>query len=387
MPTAERVATPGPVQTTLIGLTNLLLMMAGTTWPFVVAVLAPLLREEFDVTATALGLAFGVYYLSASVLSSAVGRFVDVRGFRTAAVVLILISIVQHLLLSGARSWPQLVFSGAVGGAGLALTNPVTNAMVGALLTDRTARNVIGIKQTGVPLSAALAGAVAPVTAAAFGWRGSVLATVLVGTLAGLALLGVAGRGAQRSPRVAGEPAAAPSRRRFGIEWFVLGMGMIASGLNGYLALYLVDAFDGSLQRAGTLIATFALSGALGRIVWATVGGGRRTLPIMRALGTIGGLGLVALALITVESGAWITVVALGATIMAWQGIGMVAIVESGASGSIGAVSARIMRLFFLGFVIGGPLVGMLVDGPGFRAAWAMLAAVAFAAVLSLRLP
>jgi CP family cyanate transporter-like MFS transporter len=378
-PTASTSPTPAPV----IAIVSLVLMIAGTTWPFIVAVLAPVLRDELGFSATLLGVAYGVYYLSGSLWSTLAGRLVDRGGFRVAGSVLIAVSVAQHLVLAGARGWLQLAVSGAIGGLGLALANPVTNALIGTQLKGRAARRVVGVKQTGVPLSAVLAGTVTPATAAALGWRGSVLSTLALSVLAVALLLTVRGS----SGATAAGAARPHLRRRFGIEGYVLAMGVIASGINGYLVLFVVDVFQGSVQRAGTLAATLALSGALGRIAWATLGGGTRTLPILRTLGTVGGLGLATLALVRLEPGIWVAGVVIGLTIQAWQGLGMVAVIEADSSGTIGASSARVMRDFYVGFVIGAPLAGLVIDRLGFTAAWAMLAVVALLAVVSLRAP
>jgi len=376
-------SSPGSTSPALIGLVSLVLMMAGTTWPFVVAVLAPILRDELDLSTTLLGVAYGVYYLSSSLWSTVAGRLVDRGGFRVAATVLITVSIAQHVLLSGARSWLQLAASGAVGGLGLALVNPVTNTLIGTLLRGRSARAVVGVKQTGVPLSAVFAGTLTPAATLALGWRGSVLSTIMISVLGALLVLTVRGN----SGAAPLGPISAQIRQRFGIERYVLAMGIIASGINGYLVLFIVDAFQSSLQRAGAITATVAVSGAVGRIVWASLGGGTRTVPILRVLGTAGGLGLAALALITFDSGVWVAAVIIGLTIQAWQSLGMITVIEADASGTIGASSARVLRDFYIGFVIGAPLAGLIIDRFGFRAAWAVLAAVALLAVVSLRDP
>jgi len=375
--------TPGRTPPALIGLVSLMLMVSGTTWPFTVAVLAPVLREELGFSATMLGVAYGGYYLSGSLWSTLAGRLVDRGGFRVAGAVLIAVSAAQHLILAGSRGWTQLAVSGAVAGLGLALCNPVTNSLIGTQLQGRSARNVVGVKQTGVPLAATFAGTVAPVTAAAFGWRGSVLVTLGLSLLAAALLVTV--RGSSGASPVAA--ARTPIRRRFGLARYVFGMGIIASGLNGYLVLFVVDVLAGSVQRAGALAATVALSGAAGRILWSSLGGGTRTLPILRVLGTTGGLGFVAFALVTSESGIWVAGVVIGLTIYAWQGLGMVAVIESDSSGTIGASTARVLRDFYVGFVIGAPLAGLIIDRAGFRTAWAVLALVALLAVVSLRRP
>jgi predicted MFS family arabinose efflux permease len=382
----------------LIGAASLLLMVAGTTWPFVVAVLAPVLRVELGLSATLLGIAYAAYYLSGSLWSTVAGRIVDRAGFRAAAAMLLVVSVVQHVMLASARGPVTLLVSGAVGGLALALTNPVTNSLISALLSGPAARRVVGVKQTGVPLTAFLSGAVTPVAAVALGWRGAVLVTLAISAVATLLVVAVRGPGGPlggvlRSARGAGVARGAagsaadapPPRRRFGIERYVLAMGIITSSINGYLVLFVVDTFDGSVQRAGTLVAAFAVSGAVGRITWASLGGGARTMPILRTLGSVGTAGLVALTLSSVEWGVWVAVVVLGLTIHAWQGLGMVAVIEADRSGTVGATSARVMRDFYVGFVIGAPVAGALIDRVGFRAAWATMVVVALLAVASLR--
>jgi MFS family permease len=130
-------ANPGGVQLTIIGLASLLMMMAGTTWPFVVAVLAPILREELGLSASILGIAYGIYYLSGSLWSTAAGRIVDRAGFRVSGTLLFAISVLQHVMLASSRSPLSLIVSGAVGGLALALTNPLTNSLVGTLVKGR----------------------------------------------------------------------------------------------------------------------------------------------------------------------------------------------------------------------------------------------------------
>ena len=369
--------------TVLVTAAALLVQVAGTTWPFVVAVLAPVLIVELGLSATLLGVAYAAYYLSGSLWSSVAGRVVDRGGWRAAALLLVAVAVVQHAMLAGARGPALLLASGALGGLPLALANPTTNALIGSRLEGPSARGAVGIKQTGVPVAGAFSGTVTPLAAAALGWRGGVLVTLAIGAAALVLLAAVRGPGG--GGPVGTRPVAV--RRRFGLERYVLGMGIISSALSGYLVLYVVATFDAAVQRAGTLVAVFAVSGAVGRLVWTALGGGTRTLPILRLLGAVGTVGLAALTLTTAEWGVWVAVVVLGLTVHAWQGLGMLAVIEADRSGTIGATSARVMRDFYLGFVIGAPLAGALIDRVGFRAAWGMLVVVALLAAVTLRAP
>ena len=369
--------------TVLVTAAALLVQVAGTTWPFVVAVLAPVLIVELGLSATLLGVAYAAYYLSASAWSSVAGRIVDRGGWRAGSLVLVAVAIVQHTLLALIQGPALLLASGAVGGLALALSNPATNALVGTLGTGRAARTAIGVKQSGVPLAGAFAGAVTPLAAAALGWRGGVLVTLAISGTAFVLVTAVRGPGG--GGPVGTRPVAV--RRRFGLERYVLGMGIITSALNGYLALHIVTTFDGTVQQAGAYVAVFAAGGAVGRLVWTSLGGGSRTFAILRMLGAVGTVGLAILTLATGTASTWIAVVLLGLTVHAWQGLGMLAVIEADRSGTIGATSARVMRDFYLGFVIGAPLAGALIDRVGFRAAWGTLVGVALLAAVTLRTP
>lgn len=356
-------------------------MVAGASWPFIVSVLAPILREELGFSAGGLGVAYAAYYLVASGSSRPAGRFVDRHPVRRSGWVLGGFGIAQLLVFATATSWAQLVASGLIAGVCLGLSNPVTNAAIAASLNGPQSRWVVGVKQAGVPIAGALAGAAVPALAALFGWRGAVLASLAlpVAALATAWLL----RGGPSRPS---SPDAAEPTPRLGLEVYAFLLGIVAAALNGYLALYVVDALDGSVQRAGAVMAAFAAAGASGRALWPAVAGGPRTVPLLRVLGVAGSVALLGLALPGREWLVWAAVVFCGLTVMAWQGLGMLAVLQRG-SVSVGEASGRVLRMFYGGFVIGSPLVGASIDHFGFAPTWGALVLVGLAAALSVRAP
>ena len=95
-------------------------------------------------------------------------------------------------------------------GLGYGLTNPAASQVLARLTPPERRNRVFAIKQTGVPIGGALAGALLPGLALSCGWRGTVAG---VGAVLLLAVLGVfrlpPGLGCRTGPDL-------PDRRRLG---------------------------------------------------------------------------------------------------------------------------------------------------------------------------
>lgn len=350
-------------------------MVAGSLWPFLVAVLAPVIRDELRLGAAELGVAYASYYLTASLSSYPAGRLVDAVPLRVSAAALCLSAGAQVLLLSRATNLTLLVCSGVVGGLSLGLANPVTNAAVAGHVHARHVRWAVGLKQAGVPLAAILAGWVLPRLVDAPGWRVAVAGAVAVPLVATV----LAARLHARPDPV--RSSSAPPRGTTRLVWYALLMGAVTAGLNGYLALYVVDGLGGSLPSAGAAVVGLAAAGAVGRVGWMGLAATRPTPMLLRALAVAGVLALLVLAGTSHPLVVGAAVVTLGLTVMSWLSLGMVAVVTGGSS-RVGQGSGRILQAFYGGFVIGSPLVGHVIDQAGFRVVWVLLAGLAAVAAL-----
>ena len=350
-------------------------MVAGSLWPFLVAVLAPVIRHELRLSATDLGIAYASYYLAASVSSYPAGRLVDALTLRVSAAVLCLSACAQVLVLSWATNLTMLVCSGVVGGLSLGLANPVTNAAIASHIHTRHVRWMVGLKQAGVPLAAILAGWVLPRLADVPGWRVAVAGAVVIP----LSTVAFARRLDARPGR--SRENTAPPRGTTRLVWYALLLGGVTAGVNGYLALYVVDVLDGSLASAGTAVVGLAASGAAGRVGWMGLAGALPMPMLLRALAVGGTLALLVLAGTSHPLAVGAAVATLGLTVLSWLSLGMVAVV-TGHSSRVGEGSGRVLRAFYGGFVIGSPLVGIVIDQAGFRSAWVLLAGLSALAAL-----
>lgn len=360
---------------------SLAIMMAGMFWPFAFGVLAAVILEEFQLTPSAFGIAYAVYYLSASLGSPLVGRMVDRLEHRHTVRVMMLGSLGQIALFASSTSLVGLLASAVVGGVVMAATNPLTNALIHGTLQGRGMRLAVGFKMGGVPLAAVMSGVVLPPIAEATSWRVAILSLALLPVMVLLASPRL--NGIERVRR--GDDASPASRGRWtGLETFALFLGVVTAGVNGYLPLYVVDELEGSLSRGGALLAAFALAGALARFGWSVVlQSGYQVHLAMVLLPTVGAAALLGLGLARSGGVLWVVVIASGITLMGWQGVAMLAIID-GSQGSVGRDSARVFQWFYAGFVLGAPAAGWLVERANYLSMWVTLAGAAGVAALSI---
>jgi predicted MFS family arabinose efflux permease len=371
--------------------TSLTVMVASTLWPFAFGVLGPVLLTELSLTPGMFGIIYAIYYASASLGSPWVVRLADRLPFKRSIHLMALGTVAYLLFFSVSQSILWLIPGAIVAGVVMASANPFTNSLITASLRDRDIRLAVGLKQSGVPLSAVLAGWLVPLVTGWYDWRIGVLSLLIFPAIASLAALRVTGSGSMAGPTDSTKAERREQRlaqRRTpvestGLEIYALMLGIVTAGLNGYLPLFANNELDGSLARGGALLAAFAAAGAFARFFWSVVGRGRRTIMILFALPGVGAMALFALAVTRREILVWALVVLAGVTVMAWQGIGTIAIIEMGTR-SVGRTSGRMLQFFYAGFVIGAPSMGVVVDRAGYVAAWSMLGAAACVACISM---
>lgn len=384
--------TAASMGTAFVAATSLGVMVASTVWPFAFGVLGPVLLDELALNPGTFGAIYAVYYASASFGSPLVVRLSDRLAFRRFIHLLALGTLLQLALFSGAQSVILLAVGAGIAGVLMAAANPFTNSLITASLAGRNLRLAVAIKQSGVPVSAVLTGWIVPFVTALSNWRIGVMSLLIFAMLNSVAAFRVTGSGPMASAS-SGTRAERRQHRReqrqtpvepTGLEVYALMLGVVTAGLNGYLPLFANIELDGSLARGGALLAAFAAAGAVGRFVWSIIGRGERTFPILIALPAIGSLALFALAFARDELLVWPLVVIAGLTVMSWQGIGTLAIIEMGVF-SVARVSGRMLQYFYSGFVFGAPMMGIVIDRSGYVAGWSMLgtaAAIAFVSLL-----
>jgi L-alanine-DL-glutamate epimerase-like enolase superfamily enzyme/MFS family permease len=334
--------------------------------------LAPFAMRDLNLSTAEVGLFATVLNVGTMVALLPAGWAVDVLGERrvlvvggiATGVVGALASVVPGLVLL----LPVLII------VGLAAATPTpagsTAIMSAFALKDRGF--VISVRQTGVPVGGALAALILPPLAIAFGWRHALLvAAALAVAGAAIAWLLVRRVPARRNSTIReprGSMGAVISR-----DTTLAGLASVSltSGqyiLSSYIALYLLHDFHVPLSVGSLFLVTLNLGGLLGRLLWGTVsdrGYGqrrKRTLIVVSLIGSAGFLVLAAMPATAPKAILLVLVLALGATVIGWNGVWVTLLSEIAPPDKRGRTVAFGLTLAQVGIFTGPFLFGLLTE-------------------------
>jgi nitrate/nitrite transporter NarK len=254
------------------------------------------------------------------------------------------------------------------------------------------------IKQTGVPLGTAIAGAAVPALVLGLGWQAAALAIGFACALCAAGLVPIRARyDAGRNPaapvsiRSALAPLALIVRDRRLLELSLVSF--IYAGMQitllAYLVTFLVEAFALSLVLAGMVMAASQLASVAARIAWGVfadrVAGRRATLGLLGL-----GMGTVALSAAAAAPGwpLWALfafAMAYGATAVGWNGVFLAEIARRAPRERVSDATGGSAFFTFLGVVVTPPLFHMVLQMTGsYGATYAVFGLPALAAGLRL---
>lgn len=361
-------------------------MTASTVMVPLVSVLAPFILDDLGMSRTQLGVVVAVTPLTGGILSPLAGRWTDrIDGFVFMRGVFAL-SIAVLLGVTLAPSFPWLLVSAAVAGALTATGNPVTNKLISDLLPVGRRGWVTGIKQSGLQIGMLVAGVALPPLALRFGWR---VAALALGILPLVGLLSTRSTPPSRpapadAERGSGSPGAIPG------GWWLTGFAFLMGSTNsvvlGFLPLYVEEGLGFSASAAGGVIALVGVVALVGRVSWGRVA--ERAPRVSGALLVIAIVGTLGTSLIRFapELGApavWIGAALVAASLIAWNGAGMLAVLSMAPAQDVGRFSGRVQLGFFIGLGASPVIFGTLVDRTNsYAIAWSCIVAMAALAVV-----
>jgi MFS family permease len=367
--------------------------MATSTFAIVVAsVLAAQLIDEFDITRAQVGLLVLANGIVGAVASPIFGRITDRLGAVRSVVGALAIGSLTLIGWGLSPTYAVLVFSALVTGLSNAWGNPSTNALIVDNVPAGERGVVTGVKQSGVQIGTFLGGLLLPLFTVWWSWRVAVLAFLAM-PIGGL--LGMIGRREvhHHESRHRDSTARLPVVVRW-IAFYGFISGLATSALIGFLPLFANEGLGWSEAAGGTLIAVTGLAGIGARVMWPRLSersiGHGRTLRILAAMSTFTAIFL-ALASIDVLP-SWILVPAallLGAGAVAWNAVGMLAVMDFSPEGTVGKGTGLVLFGFLFGLALGAPLMGLSVDQLGsYTAGWIGTAVLLIlSGVISFRIP
>ncbi|MEN5094711.1 MFS transporter [Pseudomonas protegens] len=355
---------------------------------YAIGTLGPLLIADLGVAPHWLGWLVMSAFGLAAVLSLWAGPLVNRLGIRRGLALLFWATLAGYGLLVSLPGFAGLLLALAICGVAQALANPVTNLLVAECVEARSKAAVVGLKQSGVQLSALIAGLLLPPLAGSLGWRAA-LACLLLPTLL-LALWG---------PKVAPGSAAGktmslkiprPNSRLTLLLSVQLCVGLVLSSFVTFLGVF--AARQGvAVGETGAMVAGFGVMGILARTLLTPLAARMAEESwLLLTLLLLASLALAVTAQATPQAHwpLWFGALGMGLTAVATHAIAMSMLLRDPAFGSPASASGLLSAGFFAGFALGPVLFGAVQQGVAdFASAWLMLIAVLLlGAVLSLLL-
>lgn len=340
------------------------------------AVYVGVAAPEIGVDPSRIGAFMAAIYLAASVATAACGGLVRRRGaLRISQLALAATGVGLALYVTAV---PALVLAGAVVvGLGLGPITPASSHLLIRRTPPHRRSLVFSLRQTGVPLGNALAGAVVPPLVLALGWRGT---TIAVAALCGALALAVeplrADLDADADPHARSERGLAGAYRAVLRTPTLLRLSLGSVGFSAmqlcfgaFIVTFLTTENGVDLARAGLVLAVSQVTAMGARILWGWIAD-RFVAP--RKLLCLLGLGMAASgALFALVTASWPLVlvgavtVAVGATAIGWNGVLIAEVARLAPPGAVGSATGAALSFTFLGAVFAPPLFSAIVDWSG----------------------
>ena len=375
---------------------TLLVQSIVTMATLTVPVFATEAAADIGVDASAVGVFAALVYAGAMTASLLSGGLVPrIGAIRMSQAGLAVSAAAVALTASG--SWPVLAACAVALGLGLGPATPASSHILARHTPPHLSALVFSIKQTGVPLGGALAGALVPFFVVDLGWRGASLATAAL-CLASIVAVQPTRRhfdtGLRRDPvsvradvvgplrQVLGHPAL---RRLCAASFFFAGMQQCTAV---FLVAYLVNGLGLPFVEAGLTLAVCQMAGVAGRVAWGALADlvGRPQL-VLGWLGVGMAAGGAAAASFTAEwsHGAILAAcILLGLTAVGWNGLFLSEVARIAPDGQASRATGGALFVTFFGVVAAPPLFGAFVAATGsYGGAFLGIAALAGASGLA----
>lgn len=313
----------------------------------------------------------------ASVLSLWAGQIVNRIGSRFGLCTLFVIIALAFTVMVMAQHFYGLLIAAALCGIAQALANPVTNLLIAEQIAPAKRAGVIGLKQSGVQVSALFAGLVLPSIALAYSWQMAMGMIIPVALLLALTTPLIA-------PKKLFSPAksftfALPNALLVGLMSVQFCVGL---GLSAFVTFLPTFAHHQGLMPAvaGGLIAVFGVMGIVSRIVLTPFGAKmREEAYLLLGLCVIAAIAVI----VTMQASPdnqwclWAGAVGVGLTAVATNAIAMSMLVRDSSFGVVAVASGFVSVAFFGGFALGAPLYAYVTHfGSEFPLGWLSVIAV-----------
>lgn len=367
---------------------QMLVAMAVVTVP----VLAPVAAIDAGVSAGYVGVFVAIVYGGSMVSSLASGNLILKYGpIRVSQ--LCLVSCAAGLACTVGATPALLVVGALLLGFGYGQVTPASSHILSQSTPPHMMSLIFSLKQTGVPLGGALAGAVVPSLVLLWGWRGAVLAVGIACVATAVLAQPIrrsldAERAGATRIRFAGalDPLrftiAHPAIRRLAFCSFFFASIQVC--LVTYLVTYLTRDLGYSLLQAGLMLSVAQGGGVVARVAWGAIADYTgRPLQVLGFIACVMALCAIATALF---ARTWpviaiaIVCAAFGATAIGWNGVYLAEVAKEAPQGKAGLATGGALFFTYFGVLTGPAIFAFLVEGGiSYPAAFLLVAAPALA--------
>jgi len=342
------------------------------------SVLAPEIGRDLGFAPKLVGVFVGLIYAGGMSASLASGGFIERYGAIRVSQVCVLFCAAGLAMVVAYATWPAfllplLVAAPVVIGLGYGPITPASSQLLARTAPPDRMALTFSIKQTGVPVGAALAGAVLPIVALGIGWHAAFALVAGIGI--GIAVLAQVLRAGLDAHRIPGRPLTfagvvtplghvlrTPALRELAIAGFVYAALQVC--LMSFLVIYLTESLGYSLVAAGFALTAANLGGIAGRILW---GAAADLLVTPRALLGFVGIGAGGCAWLTAAFGepwppaALLAVcVGFGMTAIGWNGVQLSQVARHAPTGQEGTITGAAGFVTFGGVLVGPPAFALI---------------------------
>jgi MFS family permease len=343
-----------------------------------IPVLMPVAAGDLQVPPSYVGIFMSLIYLSATLFAPVSGYLVDRLGPIGVSQICLILCALGLAAIS--IPWVSMMLLGTlIMGIGYGPVTPASSYLLVRTTPSSMMSFVFSIKQTGVPVGGALAGAIVPPLVILCGWQVSALwvgafSLVLVGALQPYRRRfdGERRSGTYRlSWKNLFDPVKMVLRQRelrdLAIASFFFSAMQLC--LISFLVAYVIEDFNLTLIQAGLLLSIAQVSGVIGRVVWGALADRcRRPRSVLGLLG----VGMAAGALTTaVISPGWsytamlVNCAFFGAAAIGWNGVYLAEVARIATPEHAGTATGGTLFFTFCGILIGLPAFSLLVQRTG----------------------
>ncbi len=331
---------------------------------FTPAILTPTAHRDIGVAASSIGIFTALMYTLATLSAPMGGSFISRLGaVRVSQSCLLLAGTGLALCVLG---HPVAVAVGAMFiGSGYGPLTPASSEILVTRTPERMRNLIMSIRQTGVPVGGAIAGAVVPVLLLAHGWKATALAIAALNLLCAFALEPARRRfdRADVHARYKSRPSlialvrmvfAHAELRQVSLASFTYaGIQMC---LASFLVVFLTERAGLSVTNAGFALSASMLGGIIGRIVWGIAAdalGSART--VLGLIGIVMALSAFALSQVSVGwpfAAIVVLCIVFGTTALGWNGVYVAEVARIAPGGDVALATGASLAFTYLGVVV-----------------------------------